>query len=181
MNAQNFYLCLFLWSTLLASQVPICFFRTSRLELVFAHWNLIWSMFCYSSLNVHFASSLRWKRYGFVFDLPCPFSTVVNFCLSFILELSLSWNVRIYSLFAEATWLLFHSLASYYGVFLESRWRRSSCLQIVPLLMLDFRHLIAKYSAWALTQKNVIFHSLLSRLSTRFLISLRGMNDLCFA
>ena len=75
MNAQNSFLCLVMKSSLLAGQVAIWCFRTSSWALVFAHWNRLWSMVWYSLPQVHFASSLRWNRCRYAFDIPCQGST----------------------------------------------------------------------------------------------------------
>ena len=177
MNAQNSFLCLVMRSSLLAGQVLVCCFRTSRWALVFAHWSRIWSTFWYSLPHVHVASSLRWNRCRYAFVIPCPVSTVDIFGVSFILDLSLSWTVGKYCLVAAAFWLVVHShchlcLASWYNVLFGIL---VNTFSVPPHRATSFASLSAislpSVPAWALTQENFILHSLLSRLATCFLIS----------
>ena len=176
MNAQN-SLYLVMRSSLIAGHVPICCCRTSVCALMFAQWNRMCSIDCYSLPHLHVASSLRWNRCKYAFVIPCPVSTDVISGVSFILDLSLAWTVGKYCLVTAAFWLvhslchfcLATSLASWYIVLFGIL---ANLCSVPPLHAASFASLSAvslpHVPAWALTQENFILHSFLCRLATFF-------------
>ena len=99
-NAQNSFWCFIMRSCLLAGQVPICCFMTSRWALVFAQWNRRWSM-----IGIHCCSYMSLPHSGET-SVGMPSSSHAQSAQLLFLGWALFWILVCLELWESIVWLL---------------------------------------------------------------------------